>query len=431
MKTILTAFGISLLASINFVACTDQEAGGDEDNLPGDIDNAPDINGDQSKADAWNADNDPAALSTHLVYRLTNLPKTGKLDKPVWKKRFPSAAGRIATAWTDTYWPTAERSHNNRWQGDAVKSPLEKYDAAFNNKAGCATQPDQLSGVGAKAKWETYFQCAGPAATWQMKNYQNLGILFDGIDNDRKNGIDDSEEGPQSWWGTCHAWTPASLLEPEPQHSVTVNGIKFDVADIKALTQNVYDRTDALMLGGRSAAETFTHGANTSANSDDLDVNPGALHVILTNFLGKNDMALIEDRTALQEVWNQPVVGYRVTKQDPITAAKAIECVGGTGSTWTYNPSAKKLVEVRMEVDYITEGYPQATPVGFENNTQTDNYHYILELGSTGKVIGGRYCTENETDHPDFLWTPIKAYGASNPYVDLNKVRDLIGKAVQ
>ena len=89
MKTILTAFGISLLASINFVACTDQEAGGDEDNLPGDIDNAPDINGDQSKADAWNADNDPAALSTHLVYRLTNLPKTGKLDKPVWKKRFP------------------------------------------------------------------------------------------------------------------------------------------------------------------------------------------------------------------------------------------------------------------------------------------------------------------------------------------------------
>lgn len=431
MKTIISALGISLLASVNLVACTDQAGDDGEDNLPGDIDNAPDIGGDQSKADAWDAQNDPTLLSTHLVYRLSSLPKTGKLDKPVWKTRFPSVVGHIENAWADTYWPTSERSHNNRWQGDSVKSPLEKYDAAFNNKAGCATQPDQLSGVGAKAKWDTYFQCAGPAATWQMKNYQNLGILFDGVDNDRKNGIDDSEEGPQSWWGTCHAWTPAALLEPEPQHAVTINGIKFDVADIKALTQNVYDRTDALMLGGRSAAETFSHRANESANTDDMDVNPGALHVILTNFLGKNDMALIEDRTANTEVWNQPVVGYRVTKQADITATKANECVGATGSTWTFNTKAKKLVEVRMEVDYITESGAEATPLGYANNTQTDNYHYILEVGTMGKVIGGRYCSENENDHPDFLWAPLKTNGSSNPYVDLAKVRDLIGKAVR
>ena len=84
-----------------------------------------------------------------------------------------------------------------------------------------------------------------------------------------------------------------------------------------------------------------------------------------------------------------------------------------------------------MEVDYITESGASATPLGFANNTQTDNYHYILEVGTMGKVIGGRYCSENENDHPDFLWAPIKSNGASNPYVDLGKVRDLIGKAVQ
>ncbi len=427
----MSALGISLLASINLVACTDQDGDGGEENLPGDIDDAPDIGGDQSKADAWDAQNDPKLLSTHLVYRLSSLPKTGKLDKPVWKQRFPSVAGRIENAWTDTYWPTAERSHNNRWQGAGVKSPLEKYDAAFNNNAGCENQPNKLSGAGAKANWDTYFQCAGPATTWQMKNFQRLGAIFDGFDNDGKNGIDDEGEGPQSWWGTCHAWAPAALLEPEPQRPVTINGITFDVADIKALTQNVYDRTNAVMLGGRSNAETFTPNANESANSNDLDVNPGALHVILANFLGKNDMALVEDRTANTEVWNQPVVGYRVTQQDDITAAKANACVGATGSTWTFNTNAKKLVEVRMQVDYITESGPESIPMGFSDHTETDSYHYILEVGARGKVIGGRYCTESMDDHPDFLWAPIKTYGASNPHVDLDKVRDLIGQSVR
>jgi hypothetical protein len=435
MKTVFTALGFSLLASTSFVACADQ--GDDsEDNLPGDIDNASDINGDASKADAWDAGNSPTLLSTHLIYTLSKLPKVGLLDSPVWKSRFPQVAGHIENAWADTYWPSSERSHNNRWQGDTVKSPLEKYDQAFNNNAGCALQPVLLSGPGAKAQWDKYFQCSGPAATWQMKNYQGMGNMFDGIDNNRNGIVDgapdkDDGESPASWWGTCHAWTPASLLEPEPQKAVTVNGVTFDVADIKALTQNVYDRTDALMLGGRSESKTIVHKANESANSGDMDVNPGALHVILTNFLGKNDMALIEDRTANFEVWNQPVVGYRVTKQDAISASAANACVGATGSSWTFNTSAKSLVEVRMEVDYVTEGFAQATPMGIKNNTLTDKYHYILELGSRGKIIGGRYCSENEKDHPDFLWTPLRAIGASNPFVDITKVRDLIGRAVK
>ncbi len=55
--------------------------------------------------------------------------------------------------------------------------------------------------------------------------------MHDGIDNDGDGKIDeygsDGIDGIQGWWGTCHAWTPASQLVPEPQHAVTLNGVNL------------------------------------------------------------------------------------------------------------------------------------------------------------------------------------------------------------
>ena len=431
MKRLLSA---ALFASLPVVAACTEPADDAEANLPGDIDNNPDANGGGGKGDAWNADNDPAQLARALNYRLSELPKQGKLDKPVWKDRYPNAAPGIVPAWSDTYWPTYVGSTNNRWIDSRTKSPLEKYDAAFNNAAGCATQPAKMCGATAKADWDTYFTCAGPAAKWQMKSFQSLYQQIDGIDNDgdgQKDECDSSDrEGAQGWWGLCHAWTPASLLEPEPQHAVTLNGQTFEVADIKALIITLYDKTDAVMLGGRCNAETINHDATGSdANTECMDVNPGALHVVLTNFLGLKDQALIEDRTASGEVWNQPLVGYSISKQVKVTATAANACVGATGSTWKFNTSAKSLYEVVLTTDYLTEGSPSRSPLGMDDYTSHDTYHYILELGSTGKIIGGKYCTDSVEDHPDFLWAPTavstSSYGR-NPFVDLTKVRQLI-----
>lgn len=423
-------FSLPLVAA----ACSDAGHDDSEDNLPGDIDNATDDGG---KGDAWDWGNDPARLANRLNYRLADLPRQGKLDKPVWKDRFPAAVGQVPVAWADTYWPSAELSTNVRWINATTKSPLEKYDAAFNNAAGCTAQPDTHCGPTAKAKWDTYFTCAGPAAKWHMKNFQVINHMFDGVNNDGKGGVDDcsssDDEGPQGWWGLCHAWTPASLLEPEPQHSVTYGGQTFEVGDIKALIQTVYDRTDALMLGGRCNGETIEHNGTTSANEECQDVNPGALHVVLGNFLGINDMAVIEDKTASVQVWNQPIVEYSVTKQEKVTATRANQCVGATGSTWTFNTSAKSLYEVENSVTYLVEGSASTRPLGMDNYKSTDSYHYILEVGSTGKIIGGKYCTDSVDNHPDFLWAPIavstSSYGR-NPNVSLEKVRQLINLSI-
>ena len=91
-------------------------------------------------------------------------------------------------------------------------------------------------------------------------NTEKPGEVFqcnDGIDNDGDGKVDeygnDGIDGIAGWWGTCHAWTPASQLVPEPQHSVTVNGVTFEVGDIKALTQNAFDQTAAVMADPTNA----------------------------------------------------------------------------------------------------------------------------------------------------------------------------------
>ncbi|MCX5744480.1 MAG: proprotein convertase P-domain-containing protein [Proteobacteria bacterium] len=430
-KRILT-IGLSLLSSFHMLGCATEA---DEECLPGDIDCAAPAGGD-GKADGFDYKNDPVRMSQHLTYKLADLPKKGDRTKAYWKDQYPEAVGKSAVTWADTYWPTSEGSHNNRWQGDNEKSPLEKYDAAYNAATGCATYPSKFYGTGAKAEWDTYYNCAGPAAKWQSQEFQGGGEMHDGIDNDHDGktddyGTDGSIDGIQGWWGTCHAWTPASMLFPEPQHAVTVDGTTFAVGDIKALLQNISDSTSAVMLGGRCNAKEIKHDVTGSANDECRDVNPGALHVILTNYLGLTNLPLVEDRTANYEVWNQPVVGYEVTKQAKITAKNAMLAVGATGSTWTYNTKAKTLYEVRMTVKYVTESSASTTPVGFKDNILTDNYHYILELDANGKIIGGRFATDSENSGIDFLWAPTGTVAPSNPYVKVAKVKELLAASVK
>ena len=402
-RTLAYGLGLALLAT-PLAAC--MGSSGDEIHLPGDIDDAPPSSG--GKGDAWNNDNDPEALATHLTYTLNTLPKDGKLDQPVWRTRFTEQPGD-EPIWAETYWPTAEGSTNARWQGANVKSPVEKYDAAFNNAPGCATQPASRCGADAKAQWDDYLKCAGPAARWQTTTFQGASDMYDGKDNDGDGQVDEcgDHDGVAGWWGLCHAWTPASLLEPEPRHAVTYGGQTFEVSDIKALLMTLYDKTNATMLGGRCNAETIEHDASGAVTDPACkDVNAGALHVILTNFLGLHDQALIEDRTGNAQVWNQPVYGYHVSQQDEVDVARANACIGATGDTYAPNSHAVKLYEVKTTVQYIYEGYPSTSPVGMSNNIGTDTYHYILEVDDRGKIIGGEYCSESKDQHPDFLWAP-------------------------
>jgi hypothetical protein len=158
--------------------------------------------------------------------------------------------------------------------------------------------------------------------------------------------------------------------------------------------------------------------------------------VVVTNFLGINDNALVMDRTASAEVWNQPIEGYEVTQQDLVDVARAHACIGPVeGDTYQFNSQAVELYEVRMSLRWVTEGSATRGPLGMAGYVRTDRLHYILEVDARVKVIGGEWCRASAKDHPDFLWAPLHAdtsrFRRSNPHVDLDKVRTLINLSRQ
>ena len=186
------------------------------------------------------------------------------------------------------------------------------------------------------------------------------------------------------------------------------------------------------MLGGR-CNEMITDRPSNNSRDDSLpsqcrDTNPGAFHVIMGNFIGLRRQAIAEDRTFDFQVWNQPLVGYEVTRQEEIDLAAANALLGLTGDVYTPNPNASRFFEVELTTDYITESSATREPTSprIDRYTRHDSYHYILELTADGKIVGGEWVGGSRFNHPDFLWLPIRAgsYG-SNPSVDLAKAQML------
>ncbi len=272
------------------------------------------------KADRWDWRNSPSRLRTSFDYVLDNLPSEGAVDR---------------VNWAASYWPYYEDGINARWQGNDVLSPAEKYDKAFNNW----TPDDGFMDLRPYDNWscewdDAYYEALGPAARWTDRNKGNW-TAHNGIDDDN-DGVEDADEcgygddkdydGVETWWGICHAWAPAAILEPEPQAAVERNGVRFDVSDLKALLIQQYDRSDAYMVGGRcNERELERDEDGRLTRSECRDLNAGSWHVIVTNLIGKDKRPFVIERTTNYEVWNQPFSGYRITEQREITLEEAHE----------------------------------------------------------------------------------------------------------
>lgn len=277
-----------------------------------------------TRADAWNWRNNPTAFRTELTYRFDELPLEGTSAKP---------------GWAETYWPYVEDGINARWQGANIYSPAEKYDQAFKGwtpgEGFMDLKPFDISTCEFD---QAYYDQIGPTASWTHKN-KGTGRLTNGIDDDR-DGIEDKDEcgsetdkhdqeGLESWWGICHAWAPAAILEDEPLKAVERNGVVFEVSDIKALLIQQYDRTESYMIGGRCEERELIRDDDGRITNDDCrDLNAGTFHVILANFLGKNKRPMVIERTTNYQVWNQPLVGFKVTSQNEISLEAAHEFLG-------------------------------------------------------------------------------------------------------
>ncbi len=272
------------------------------------------------KSDAWNWRNNPSHFRAELNYKFDELPLEGASER---------------VAWAATYWPYYEDGINYRWQGKDELSPAEKYDKAFNNWEFEDGFMDLKPFDTNTCEFDQeYYDSLGPAAEWTHRNKGNW-MSSNGIDDD-EDGIEDSEEcgweedqdrdGVETWWGICHAWAPAAIMEDEPIKPVEHNGVTFAVSDMKALLIQQYDRTDAYMIGGRCNEEEIERDDNGRIVNDDCrDINAGTFHVIIANFLGTNSRPLVIERTTNYEIWNQPFIGFEVTENREVTLEEAID----------------------------------------------------------------------------------------------------------
>lgn len=419
MRNAMLSF-IGLFGVLALAACS-----GTDDGSPAADPGTESEQGPGGKADQWDSRNDPEQFQIDFEYAYQALEqyKTGRADQ---------------TPWPSDYWATYEDSINVRYAGGL--SPAEKYDKAFNGwSADSSVSPmdvhaDCRNGV-IEDKHDEYYDQLGPAARWQHENRGNYPAR-NGVDDDGDGTVDEcgggDYDGVETWWGLCHAWVPAAILEPEPIEPVTINGVQFSTSDIKALLIASYDRSSALMLGGRcneKEVERDEYGRLTQ--SECRDTNAGAFYVVITNMLGKMKRSFAEDRTAGYQVWNQPVLGYTIHEARELTEEQAVAKLGRPGVDYNSefgSPDAASFRYVRMDVDYITESAASVdgplTP-NIDAYTRTDRYEMVIELDADGNVIGGEWLNYARETHPDFLWLPKQARGG-NPFVKLEKVRELL-----
>ncbi len=328
------------------------------------------------KSEEWNSANDPIRVDRTFTVTLSELPRSG-------------AATR--TPWTGDYWATAHDSINRRWDGASSLSPAEKWERAFGRTGFAARVTRELGALSVEGAACTRDDQCGAEEACATPRGETSGRCI------------------PTWFGVCHGWAPAAIAVPQATKAVVKNGVTFYPGDLEALMSVAWGGEDfrVKMISERcddSSSPTDSHGRIRAGECQ--DINPGSLHVVIGNMLGKRGLAIVEDRTANDEVWNQPLTSYKVTKQTVVSEAQAAALVGLSGSTYTYNAVATGFVSVEVELRWITESAPSRRPRASSTYTRTTKLSYVLELDDAGEILGGEWVGRSKLDHPDFLWWP-------------------------
>lgn len=293
--------------------------------------------------------------------------------------------------WSGDYWATANAGIAYRWlsenQGESWRDRIYPIATAGEVEAMTQAEIDELS----------------PAEKFDL--YQ--GRLDFPLTNEEfrrtRKAVDASGEVP-NWFGICHGWAPAAIMEEEPGNVASVPGpfgktINFYSADLKALISRQYAdaKVPTNFLGGRCNAMTVKRDSQgRNLQPECRDTNPASLHLILADLIGKQNRGFVADITVDAEVWNQPVVGYSafVNNRRDLSAEPGYSHAA---------PGTVELVDVQLELNYLVEAGADKYKSG--GHVDFSEFAYTLELDGQGFIIGGEWITE---DRPDFLWELIR-----------------------
>lgn len=315
----------------------------------------------------------------------------------------------------------------------------------------------------------------------------------------------DQKKSCEGWWGHCNAWAGAAVKEAEPRKKIEVlspvtrKKHTITVADQKGLLTEAYMSVNSLFAGQTDkSTETGTswiHDKNSKSARNWIgygqttydafwDVTPRAFFHILTNYIGLNRMGVVIDRFTGDQVWNQPVVAYRLL---PLKDSDIVEVEQGNKTLYQ--------VHLKMKIYWAEDGVhewevsddfnlEQTQTSMLRHPTEKFGHHFtgrliefylfftekpeIRDQGtrvvSRGRMVGDglwyhqtqegidelksrflsryniseshpefeKYFSQlfNET-HPDFIWLPtqlVASNGYGNPYVTEEKVRYMLGE---
>ena len=330
-----------------------------------------------------------------------------------------------------------------------------------------------------------------PAATFERDQHSCRTVK---INNPDDPGI---YKGCLGWWGHCNAWSAAAIKEVEPRTSLEAsnpnNGksITFGVRDQKAFLTAIYMEHNIFVEGYNVPATSKTNEwvlkpkSKLAKESDEegvsqyekfWDPSPETFFLLFTNFMGVMKQGLAIDRFTGDEVWNQPVAGYRIlpirsedihpVEKDKKTGRKIYPVSlrmklfwgddkveeGGIGLPFDIYKQTKDTEEVediwKGKMDFHWGKNQEITHYDgrllkfklFFDKPLLMSSEVIVK--SVGKIVGGiwdhqenpenylydgeegaeKYSALNHT-HPDFIWSPIDYIphsdwpGERNPYL--------------
>lgn len=327
-------------------------------------------------------------FGVQMTYKFSDLPRKGGID-PI--------------PWPSSYWPIFQDSINYKWDKKQA-SPAEKYAKAFgHNVKEFMDNVSKNNGVlsqASKKACSSDYDCVfnGDGSMCAKRDGERRGYCI------------------PTWFGICHAWAPAALLEPEPICPVTKNGVTFQPFDIKALVSMAYDgaHLDTVFTGTRfNGKDSEPNNKDQYGRFKDLtrrDTGAGFFHIAAANMLGNLNHSFVVDVTAGAEVWNQPVRSYEVLEATTIDPATAGRKYFKTNS-YPFNPAATQLKFVKTLFKWIVEssenGPLVSNPSKIDKSTKSAEYTYILELDDDDNILGGEWVDRSQENHPDFIWFPV------------------------
>ncbi len=296
----------------------------------------------ESFREAWSSSDDPSLLSPNFVYTFADLPTAGHASK---------------TPWAGSYWPTYKDSINDRWAGPATQSPATKYGLAFGID-GIEDAISAYSGIDS---------LAGTQCTSDAQCDPDQGSVC------AKRAGETSGVCSETWFGICHAWAPAAILEDEPVEAVTYGGVEFKVNDLKALMSLAYgEQLEVKFLSLRCNEKGSDPG--TADKAACKDTNPGSFHVAIANLVGLQGRSLVEDRTYDYEVWNQPIRSFEVTENKELSVQQALALLGGAQLVQTKEYATSVASGAWKQLGSVTVSPGQGLRVSMQGSGDGDLY---------------------------------------------------------